>query len=73
MLKTMFGFMLHYPLTEKAVVNGMTGFADLTKFAMKHQTFWTLEDMKLFSALMNASPIRLGLAQDATSVVSLYT
>ena len=31
---------------ENITVNGFTGLADLTDFTLKHQTFWTLDDIK---------------------------
>ena len=56
MMKGMFGTMLYYStMHEKSVVNGVTGMGDLSRFQVKHQTFWTLDDVKRWSKLMNVS------------------
>ena len=48
-----FGMMLYHNMTERNNVNGFMGFADLTDFQLKHQTWWNLDDMKRFSDIMN--------------------
>lgn len=55
MMHAMFGLMLHHSGDERTIVNGVTGFADLTDFGVKHQTFWTLEDLKKSADMMNVS------------------
>ena len=50
-----FGMMLYHNMTERNNVNGFMGFADLTDFQLKHQTWWNLDDMKRFSDIMNVS------------------
>ena len=40
---------------ENITVNGFTGLADLTDFTLKHQTFWTLDDIKKSADFMNVS------------------
>ena len=37
------------------LVNGITGLADLTRFGVKHQTVWTMEDAKKQGAMINVS------------------
>ena len=39
-------------------VNGVVGLADLTRFGVKHQTFWTMDDAKKQGAFMNVSTNR---------------
>ena len=51
-----FGIMLYQNTTESNNVNGSKGFADLTDFQLKHQMWWTPEDMKKFAEVMNVRP-----------------
>ena len=39
-------------------VNGVVGLAGLTRFGVKHQTFWTMDDAKKQGAFMNVSTNR---------------
>ena len=50
-----FGMFLYHNTNENNNVNGSICFADLTDFQLKHQTFWSLEDLKKLADVMNVS------------------
>ncbi len=52
-MKAMIGLFLHNLSTEKVQVHGVAALGDLTDFQVKHQTYWTLDDLKRSAAMMN--------------------
>lgn len=68
-VRTILGVSVMAAYDENSVVNGVRGLMDLTKFTVKHQTFWDLESTKFFTKVMNVShdPIWVPAACPLTS------
>ena len=65
-MKAMVGSFLHNLSNDKLQVHGIAVLGDLTDFQVKHQTYWTLDDLKRSAKMMNVR-IMLSLLNGLTN------
>ena len=56
-MRTQIGCSVMLSSYEIGLVNGVRGMMDCTKYSLKHSKFWTLEDIKVFTTMMNVSGV----------------
>ena len=51
----LFGVFINETACERSIVNGFTGMMDLTTFTLKHNSIWSMDDLKRTGDMMNVS------------------
>ena len=49
----LFGVFINETACERSIVNGFTGMMDLTTFTIKHNSIWSMDDLKRTGDMMN--------------------